>query len=24
VLYDDTFFSRFEPWPDIFVRGTGP
>ena len=23
VLYQDTFFSRFQPWPDIFVRGTG-
>ena len=24
VLSQDTFFSRFQPWPDIFVRGTGP
>jgi vancomycin resistance protein YoaR len=23
VMYQDTFFSRFQPWPDIFVRGTG-
>jgi vancomycin resistance protein YoaR len=23
ILYQDTFFSRFQPWPDIFVRGTG-
>lgn len=23
VLYQDTFFSRFKPWPNIFVRGTG-
>lgn len=24
VLYEDTFFSRFQPWPNIYVRGTGP
>ena len=24
VLLQDTFFSRFQPWPDVFVRGTGP
>ena len=23
VVYEDTFFSRFKPWPNIFVRGTG-
>ncbi|NJP06415.1 MAG: vanomycin resistance protein VanB [Chloroflexaceae bacterium] len=23
VLHDDTFFSRFEPWPNVYVRGTG-
>ena len=23
VLYQDTFFSRYQPWPNIFVRGTG-
>jgi len=23
VLLQDTFFSRYQPWPDIFVRGTG-
>jgi vancomycin resistance protein YoaR len=23
VLYEDTFFSRFQPWPNIFVHGTG-
>ena len=23
VVYTDTFFSRFQPWPNIFVRGTG-
>ncbi len=23
VLVQDNFFSRFEPWPNIFVRGTG-
>jgi vancomycin resistance protein YoaR len=23
VLYEDTFFSRFQSWPDIFVRGIG-
>lgn len=24
VLRTDTFFSRYQPWPDMFVRGTGP
>ncbi len=23
VLFEDTFFSRFEAWPNVFVRGTG-
>ncbi|HMQ32638.1 MAG TPA: VanW family protein [Chloroflexaceae bacterium] len=23
ILYQDRFFSRYQPWPDIFVRGTG-
>ena len=23
VLYRDSFLSRYQPWPDIFVRGTG-
>jgi vancomycin resistance protein YoaR len=23
VLYKDTFFSRFQPWPNIYARGTG-
>jgi vancomycin resistance protein YoaR len=23
VIYQDRFFSRYQPWPDIFVRGTG-
>jgi vancomycin resistance protein YoaR len=23
VLYEDTFFSRFQPWPNIYARGTG-
>jgi hypothetical protein len=22
-IRSDVFFSRFQPWPDIFVRGTG-
>lgn len=23
IMREDRFFSRFQPWPDIFVRGTG-
>jgi vancomycin resistance protein YoaR len=23
LLYEDTFFSRFQPWPNIYIRGTG-
>lgn len=23
VIYQDRFFSRYQPWPNIFVRGTG-
>jgi vancomycin resistance protein YoaR len=23
IIYQDRFFSRYQPWPDIFVRGTG-
>lgn len=23
IVRQDSFFSRFQPWPDIFVRGTG-
>jgi vancomycin resistance protein YoaR len=23
VRYQDTFFSRFQPWPNIYARGTG-
>jgi hypothetical protein len=23
LLYKDTFFSRFQPWPNIYACGTG-